>query len=106
MKDFTAANFDSEVLKAAKPSVVDFWAPWCMPCKALTPVLEDLSKEIEARVVIGKLNVDECPDIAGRYGIMSIPSLLVFKGGNVVGQIVGALPKQEIKNRILAVLDS
>jgi len=99
-KEFNMANFDTEVIKSKLPAVVDFWAPWCGPCKAIMPSIEELSKEMEAAVSIGKLNVDESPDIAGRYGVMSIPTILIFKNGNVIGQIVGALPKAELKNRI------
>jgi thioredoxin 1 len=105
-KEFTVANFDQEVIASPIPAVVDFWAPWCGPCKAITPFIDALSTEMSAIVNIGKLNVDESPDIAGRYGVMSIPTILVFKGGTVIGQIVGALPKEEIRKRILAVIES
>jgi len=104
-KEFTNANFEKEVISSPIPAVVDFWAPWCGPCKAVLPSVEALAAEMAATVNIGKLNVDDNPAIAGRYGVMSIPTLLVFKGGTVVGQIVGALPKEEIRKRILAALE-
>jgi thioredoxin 1 len=104
-KEFNTANFETEVMQSKIPAVVDFWAPWCGPCKAIMPSIDELSKEMEGRVSIGKVNVDENPDIAGRYGVMSIPTLIIFKNGNVVGQIVGALPKAEIKNRITTAIE-
>ncbi len=103
-KEFTSDNFQAEVLNSQLPVAVDFWATWCGPCKAMMPILEEISGELAATVTIGKLNVEQYPDIAGRYGVMTLPTILVFKEGTVVGQIVGAHPKAELHKRITAVL--
>ncbi len=92
----TNDTFDSEVLKSDKPVLVDFWAPWCGPCKVLSPLVEELGNEYAGKMKVGKLNVDENNEIAMRYGVMSIPNLKIFKGGKIVGEIVGAAPKQTI----------
>ncbi|OGJ88105.1 MAG: thioredoxin [Candidatus Raymondbacteria bacterium RifOxyA12_full_50_37] len=103
-KEFNASNFDAEVLNAQKPVLIDFWAPWCGPCKAIAPALEELAETMKETITIGKVNVDDCPDIAGRYGIMSIPTLLIFRNGAVINQIVGALSKKDLQDRITAAL--
>lgn len=90
-------SFDSEVLKSEKPVLVDFWAPWCGPCKALAPVIDELSQEYSDKVKVGKVNVDDNPDISMQYGIRSIPTLIVFKNGEVFEQVIGAVPKSEIE---------
>lgn len=92
----TGAEFEEKVLKSDVPVLVDFWAEWCGPCKAIGPSIEQLATEFEGKAKVFKLNVDHDGDIAGRYGIMSIPALLVFKGGKVVDQMVGAAPKPQI----------
>ncbi|MBU2566407.1 thioredoxin [Patescibacteria group bacterium] len=97
---FTDANFDEEVLQSNIPVVVDFWAPWCGPCQMMAPVIDELSGEFEGKIKIGKLNVDENGVKAGGYGIMSIPTMLVFKDGKVVEQIVGAMPKDVLKEKL------
>jgi thioredoxin 1 len=102
----TDANFRNEVLESAKPVLVDFWAEWCGPCRAVGPVVEELAGEYEGRAVIGKVNVDENPALASEYGIRSIPSLLVFKYGEVVDQIVGAHPKKVLAGKLDASLAS
>jgi len=99
-KEVTMANFEEEVLKSEVPVLVDFWAPWCAPCLMVAPVLEEISKEYEGKLKVCKVNVDEDPALASRYGIMSIPTLLVFKGGIIVQQVVGAMPKQEVERLI------
>ena len=91
--EFTTENFEESVLKTDKPAVVDFWAPWCGPCKMLGPTIEELAAEYDDRAVIGKLNVDDSRDIAAQYGITSIPAVLVFKNGEVVENLVGVQPK-------------
>jgi thioredoxin 1 len=100
LAEFTDDNFDAEVLKSSVPVVVDFWAQWCGPCKMLTPIVEELAKEYAGRAKIGKLNVDNSPVSASRYGVSSIPTLLFVKDGNVVDQHVGLLAKKALQGKI------
>ena len=89
-------NFSAEVLKAELPVLVDFWATWCGPCRTIGPIVEDLAKEFAGRVKVAKLNVDENPGTPSQYGVRGIPTLILFKGGKVVEQIVGAVPKARL----------
>jgi len=93
---FTDGAFDQDVLKSETPVLVDFWAPWCGPCKAMGPTIDALATEYAGKVRVGKLNTDDNPGTAMRYGIRGIPTLLLFKGGQVVDQRVGAMPKPEV----------
>ena len=93
-------SFETEVLHAEGPVLVDFWAPWCAPCRHLAPIVEELAGEYEGRVSFAKLNTDESPNIAARYGIFSIPTLIVFKDGQPVKQMVGLRPKPDLKNSL------
>lgn len=93
-------NFESEVLQSLTPVLVDFWAPWCGPCKMIGPSIDELGKELDGKIKVCKLNVDEAQEIAVQFGVMSIPALLLFKQGKVVTQTIGALPKKEIENFI------
>ena len=100
----TAAEFDEKVLKSEVPVLVDFWAEWCGPCKAIGPAIEELATEFEGRARVFKLDVDAEGEVAGRYGVMSIPALLMFKGGQVVDQMVGAAAKPKIAELITRAL--
>jgi thioredoxin 1 len=99
---FTESNFKQEVLSSDKPVLVDFWATWCGPCRMIAPLIEELAREYETRVKVGKLDVDESGQVASQYGIMSIPTLMLFKNGKVIEQVVGALGKSELKKLIEA----
>jgi thioredoxin 1 len=98
----TDATFDSDVLKASGPVVVDFWAEWCGPCRMIAPALEEISNSLNGKVKILKLNVDENPGTAAKYGIMSIPTLMLFKDGQLASRQVGAAPKQKLEQWITA----
>ncbi len=90
-------NFASEVLNSDLPALVEFWATWCGPCRSISPIVEDLAKEFDGRVKVSKLNVDESPATTSQYGVRGIPTLILFKGGKIVDQIVGAVPKARLK---------
>lgn len=100
VKMFSTANFDSDVLKSEKPVFVDFWATWCSPCRMVAPVVEELADEYAGRMVTGKVDVDENGPIASQYGIMSIPTLAIFKGGKMVDKITGFRGKADLVKMI------
>lgn len=93
---FTTENFETEVLGSDVPVLVDFWATWCMPCRMLAPVIEEIASENEGKIKVGKVNVDENPDLARKYGVMSIPTVLVFKNGELTATSVGVDSKENI----------
>ncbi|HUM97321.1 MAG TPA: thioredoxin [Chitinophagaceae bacterium] len=101
-KEFTDANFQSDVLSSDKLTLVDFWAEWCGPCRAIGPVIEELSKEYDGKVNVGKLNVDNNPEVSMNFGITSIPAILFIKDGKVVDKLVGAQPKGNFVKKIEA----
>ncbi len=99
--ELTDANFDS-IINSEKPVLVDFWAEWCGPCKMIGPVVEELAGDYEGRAVVAKLNVDENPNVTARYGVRSIPTLLVFKKGQIVDKQIGAVPKSVLSSKLEA----
>lgn len=99
-----ATSWNSEVAQASLPVLVDFWAEWCGPCRAIAPVLEELSGELAGKLKIVKVNVDEAPELAQQYNVRSIPTLLVIKNGQVAGQMVGAMPKAALKAKLEALI--
>ncbi len=100
----TSENFEKEVGQFPGTVMIDFWAPWCGPCRMVAPIVEELAKEYQGKAKVAKLNTDEAPDIAGRYGIRSIPTMLFFKNGAVTQQLVGAYPKSKIVEKLNAAL--
>ncbi|KKR01028.1 MAG: Thioredoxin [Microgenomates group bacterium GW2011_GWC1_39_12] len=100
----TDQTFETTVLKSDKPVLVDFWAVWCGPCQMQGPIIEEVASAMEGKAVVGKVNVDENPGVAGKYGVMSIPTLIIFKGGQPVKQMVGVQSKEVLINALSAVI--
>ena len=102
--EVTEQSFEEQVLKSSSPVLVDFWAPWCAPCRHIAPIVDELSTEYDGKVSFAKVNTDEQPGIAQRYQIFSIPTLIIFKDGQPVKQLVGLRPKKDLKNNLDSVL--
>ena len=100
IQQVTDQDFDKTVLQAGKPAFVDFWAPWCGPCRVIGPIVEELAPSYQGRAVITKMNVDDNPEVAQKFGVTSIPTLMMFKDGKLVDRVVGAMPKGELQKFI------
>ena len=100
VNEFTDANFDNDVTKSDIPVLIDFWATWCGPCKAIAPIVEEIAEEYNGKVKVGKLDVDQNQNSAMKFGVRSIPTLLIMKNGEVLNQIVGSVPKTEITDKL------
>lgn len=100
--EISEQNFDEVVSKAELPILVDFWAPWCAPCRQLSPILDEIAEELDGKLLLGKVNIDEQQSLAMRFGIMTIPTMMLFKDGDVVSTLVGARPKQDVKSELAA----
>ena len=100
VSELNDTNFEAEVLQSSQPVLVDFWAPWCGPCRMIGPIVEELATENGASIKIGKVNVDDSPNTASSYGVSSIPTLMIFKGGEVVDRFVGVQPKNRLQEAI------
>jgi thioredoxin 1 len=98
--EITDSNFDQQVLKSNEPVLVDFWAPWCGPCRMIAPLVEELAGENRGSIKVGKVNIDDNPGAAQNYGVSSIPTLMIFKGGKIVNQFVGVQPKNRLQQAI------
>lgn len=102
--EITDANFEELVMKSDKPVMVDFWAEWCGPCRMIGPVVEELHGEYEGKALIGKVNVDNNPNVSAQFGVRNIPTILFIKGGEVVDKVVGAVPKAQLASKLDAIL--
>jgi thioredoxin 1 len=102
--EFTDANFEELVLNAENPVLVDFWAEWCGPCRMVGPIVQEIGQDYDGKVVVGKLDVDSNPGVSAKFGIRNIPTILFFKGGQVVDKQVGAVPKQVLVNKLEAIM--
>jgi thioredoxin 1 len=100
VKELSDQNFEAEVLKAAGPVLVDFWAPWCGPCRMIAPLVEELAKENAGALTVAKINIDDSPQTAASYGVSSIPTLMIFKNGEVADRFVGVQPKKRLQEAI------
>jgi len=100
IRDVTDDNFEREVIASETPALVDFWAEWCAPCRAIAPIVKELAAEYEGRIKVVKMNIDENPGTPGKFGVRAIPTVLAFKGGSIVGQITGARPRSAFKELV------